>query len=101
MALQRTKATLPTSLSLHNLKQTAAWVRDCLDPMIAREGPNAMHPEDVLLLHDLFQDLQKYPLDRDVVATSRIHRAVAEVSGKATRWPFKLVDECDKVVTAL
>lgn len=90
-------STPPPTLSLANLRQTASWIRDDLDPLVAREGPDIMHPDDVLNLQELFKDLQLYRLDLSVIAASRIHRAVQEVCGKATRWPQKLAEECDKV----
>ena len=58
-----------------------------------------MHLDDVLTLHELFVALQHSP---DILATTlratRIHRAVMEVAGKATRWPGRLADECDNVL---
>ncbi|KAF2194884.1 hypothetical protein K469DRAFT_650869, partial [Zopfia rhizophila CBS 207.26] len=88
-----------TDLSPTRLRQLATWIRDQLDPIIAREGPDAMHPDDVLMLHEVFRALQH---TKDITATTlratRIHRAVMEVAGKATRWPSGLADECDKVI---
>lgn len=86
-------------LSRSRLRQLAAWIRDTLDPLIAREGPNIMHPDDVLTLHKLFVALQHSPdISATTLRATRIHRAVMEVAGKATRWPGRLADECDKVL---
>lgn len=80
------------------LRQRASWIRDGLDPRIARDGPDCMHPDDVLTLHELFVGLQEADLSISTLRYSRIHVAILEVSGKATRWPKRLAEECDKVV---
>ncbi|KAF2396353.1 hypothetical protein EJ06DRAFT_585235 [Trichodelitschia bisporula] len=46
-------------LSPNHLRATAAWIRDDLDPLVAREGPNALHPDDVITLHSLLVALQR------------------------------------------
>lgn len=94
-------AVLPESMRPEALRYTAAWIRDSLDPVIAREGPEVMWPDDCLKLQELFQNLQIYPLDKSVMSATRIHNAVLEVAGKATRWPHRLADECDKVRPSL
>lgn len=80
------------------LRKRATWIRDVLDPIIARDGPDTMHPNDVLVLHELFTKLQRCESTRWTLRFSRIHYAVSEVAGKATRWPSRLADECDKLV---
>ncbi|EKG12287.1 hypothetical protein MPH_10592, partial [Macrophomina phaseolina MS6] len=80
------------------LRQRASWIRDDLDPRIARDGPDCMHPDDVLTLHELFVGLQDADLSISTLRFSRIHLAILEVSGKATRWPKRLAKECDKTV---
>ena len=45
-------------LSRPRLRQLAAWIRDTLDPLMAREGPDIIHSDDVLTLHELFVALQ-------------------------------------------
>ena len=84
------------------LKLLARWIRDHLDPMIAREGPQALKPDDVLYLHDMFIAFAKDPLGVGITSQtlrySRMHRAILDITGKATRWPGRLVDLCDEVV---
>lgn len=87
-----------TSPTATELRLRAIWIRDVLDPPIARDGPDTMHPNDVLILHELFTQLQRCEVTRCALRFSRIHYAVAEVAGKATRWPSRLADECDKLV---
>ncbi|KAK7535064.1 uncharacterized protein J3D65DRAFT_604485 [Phyllosticta citribraziliensis] len=86
-------------LSKEALRQRASWIRDVLDPQIARDGPEVMSPDDVLTLHELFQALLDVEqLSMSVLRYSRIHMAVTDVCGKATRWPKKLAEGCDHVV---
>jgi hypothetical protein len=88
------------SLTLKTLRKTAAWIRDDLDPLVAREGPQALDPNDVLSLHSLLLDLQMEPISIHLLRTSRIYLAVREICGKATRWPSRLIDEADQVIQA-
>lgn len=92
------EAEYPASLHVVNLRQTSAWIRDDLDRLIARQGPNALHPDDVLTLHSIFLNLQQHKISLATMRFSRIHLAVSDVCGKATRWPKKLADEADRVV---
>lgn len=57
-----------------------------------------MHPDDVLTLHDIFTLLQHTQISANTLRASRIHTAVLAVSGKATRWPGRLADECDRLI---
>ena len=82
------------------LRHVAYWIRDELDPIIAREGPEHLRPDDVLVLHDLFQVLRMSTTITalDLRATG-IHKAVLDVSGMATRWPGRLCDDCDRIIS--
>jgi len=81
------------------LRQIAAWIRDELDPVIAREGPEVLRADDVLMLHDTFNSLRNSQAITalDLRATG-VHKAVMEVAGTATRWPGRLVDDCDRLI---
>lgn len=84
------------------LKSLTHWIRDELDPIVAREGPLALTPDDVLKLHDMFTSFAHDPHDAGIsLATlrfSRMHQAVLDVASKATRWPGRLIDLCDDVI---
>lgn len=95
------EADYPRTLHVVNLRKTSAWVRDTLDPLMARDGPSELHPDDVLTLHDIFLALQHHQISLATMQFSRIHLAVSEVCGKATRWPTKLADEADRVIRCL
>lgn len=95
-------ATSPiASLSRSRLKALSIWVRDELDQLVAREGPNVLRPDDVLILHETFIALYHAAeiTALDLRATG-IHRAVQDISGVATRWPSRLCDDCDKIITS-
>ncbi|KAF2683819.1 hypothetical protein K458DRAFT_478168 [Lentithecium fluviatile CBS 122367] len=89
-----------TDISRPHLRQIAYWIRDELDPIIAREGPEHLRVDDVLILHDIFQALRTSSsiTALDLRATG-IHKAVLDVSGLATRWPGRLCDDCDKIIS--
>ncbi|KAF2202480.1 hypothetical protein GQ43DRAFT_310365 [Delitschia confertaspora ATCC 74209] len=96
-----TEDTLPTTVTRARLRELASWIRDELDLTVAREGPDIMHADDVLLLHDLFETLLTSPIITvNTLRATGIHRAVMFVCGKATRWPSKLIDQCDLIVEA-
>lgn len=86
----------PAILSPSDLRETAAWIRDVLDPLVAREGPNELHPDDVLSLHTILLSLQKWTVTRWTLRYSRIGLAILEICGKCTRWPAKLAEEADR-----
>ncbi|KAL9094985.1 MAG: hypothetical protein Q9165_002587 [Trypethelium subeluteriae] len=84
------------------LKYMARWIRDELDPQVAREGPQALKPDDVLRLHDAFTAFALNPstigISLPVLRYSRIHRAIQIIARKATRWPGRLIDLCDDII---
>jgi hypothetical protein len=86
-------------LSRPRLKGLARWIRDDLDLVVAREGPKALQPDDVLTLHETFVALRLATgiTVSDLRATG-IHRALQDVAGVATRWPGRLCDDCDKII---
>lgn len=87
-------------LSRAKLKQLTSWIRDGLDLLVAREGPDILRPDDVLYLHETFIALKQsqYITVLDLRATG-IHRAVQDIAGVATRWPGRLCDDCDKIIS--
>lgn len=89
----------PVDLSRPRLRHLCGWIRDELDPIVAREGPGSLAADDVLVLHDLFQALRTSTkiTSLDLRATG-IHRAIMEISGVATRWPGRLCDDCNKII---
>jgi hypothetical protein len=96
-----TASPIPSILSSSALRETASWIRDVLDPAVAREGSGQLQPDDVLTLHNLLIALRQYSVPLSTIRYSRIHLAVSEICGKATRWPAKLCDEADLVVQEL
>lgn len=90
---------LSADLSRARLRNLTRWIRDDLDLLVAREGPNVLRPDDVLTLHETFVALRHATniTALDLRATG-VHKAVQDISGVATRWPGRLCDDCDKIV---
>lgn len=88
----------PSIITCANLRLFASWIRDDLDVLVARDGPESLRADDLLRLNELFTRLQDASVTAPMLRSSRIHRAVIEIAGKATRWPGRLADECDKLV---
>ncbi|KAF1844198.1 uncharacterized protein K460DRAFT_160168 [Cucurbitaria berberidis CBS 394.84] len=86
-------------LSRPRLKQLATWIRDDLDLLVAREGPDVLRPDDVLILHEAFLALrQAHNITSSDLRATGIYRAVKDIAGVATRWPGRLCDDCDKII---
>ncbi|KAF7189105.1 hypothetical protein HII31_09527 [Pseudocercospora fuligena] len=83
-----------------HLRKQARWIRDTLDPQVAQDGPDALHSDDILTLDELLRGLLGSGLGVEDIRYSRIHLAVNAISGKATRWPRKLIDRCENLRTA-
>ncbi|KAI9705689.1 MAG: hypothetical protein M1820_005099 [Bogoriella megaspora] len=90
------------TFSPDELRMLARWIRDDLDPLVAREGPQALAVDVVLELHETFSAFAADPhgvgIHMKSLKYSRIHRAVIEVASKATRWPGRLINLCDEVI---
>lgn len=101
MALETVPATSPASdLSRQRLRQIATWIRDELDPLVAREGPDVLRADDVLTLHEVFRALRtSTTLSALDLRATGIHKAIIDVAGIATRWPGRLADDCDKIIS--
>ena len=88
-----------TDLSRSKLKHIAMWIRDDLDLLVAREGPDVLRPDDVLNLHETFVALRHSHVTILDLRATGIHRAVQEIAGVATRWPVRLCNDCDKLIS--
>ncbi|KAF2418048.1 hypothetical protein EJ08DRAFT_707452 [Tothia fuscella] len=92
---------IPESLKPEALRCAAAWIRDDLDPLVAREGPKALGQDEIISIHTLLILMQQHQIPLHTLRFSRIHLAIDELRGKATRWPKMLVMEADCVVEYL
>lgn len=77
------------------LLRQSRWIRDDLDLQVARDGPDALHSNDILTLDEFLRRLLSSNISLDDIRISRIHFAIDAISGKATRWPTKLIDRAD------
>ncbi|KAK3725463.1 hypothetical protein LTR37_000433 [Vermiconidia calcicola] len=77
------------------LLQKARWIRDELDPQVARDGPDALHSDNILTLDELLRRLLISRIVLEDIRFSRLHLAIISMSGRATRWPKKLIDRAE------
>lgn len=83
-------------LTIIHLRLSASWIRDTLDLAIARHGPSVLSVHDMLVIQDLLIRLLNAPdVTFAMLRVSRMHCAVMEMAGKATRWPGLICDLCD------
>ena len=75
------------------LLQQSRWIRDDLDLQVARDGPDALHSNDVLTLDEFLRRLQESNISAEDIRVGRLHLAIAAIAGQATRWPTKLIDK--------
>lgn len=97
MATPQTK--FPT-FSPDYLRAQSRWIRDELDPQVARDGPDALHSDDILRLDDFLRCLQDSDFDIRDIRFSRIHLAILDICGRATRWPTRIILRCNQLQTA-
>jgi hypothetical protein len=86
-------------LDLQYLKGRVSWIRDDLDPLVARDGPNTLRPDTVILLFKFFEQLRTSYLSLETIRDSRLHLALIDIAGRATRWPIKLIEEAEDVIS--
>lgn len=77
------------------LLEQCRWIRDDLDPQIARDGPDALHSDDLLTLDEFLRRLLSSNISLEDIRFSRLHLAILSISGQATRWPSKLIERAD------
>lgn len=85
-------------LDMSNLKTHSQWIRNTLDPLIARDGPEAISVEDALYLDQLLRKLLLVSISVQEVRLSRIHLALLEIAGRSSRWPHRLVERAEAVI---
>jgi hypothetical protein len=85
-------------LDLQYLKGRVSWIRDDLDPLVARDGPNTLGPDTVVILFKFFEQLRTSYLSLETIRDSRIHLALIDIARRATRWPCRLIDEAEEII---
>lgn len=88
---------LTSILDSEYLRQQARWIRDTLDPQVAQHGSDALHSDETLTLDELLRKILDSHVSLEGIRYSRMHLAIIEISGRATRWPKKLIDKCDAI----
>lgn len=79
------------------LLRQCRWIRDDLDPQIARDGPDALHSDEILRLDEFLRRLLTSNISLEDIRHSRLHLAIENISGQATRWPKRLIERADAV----
>ncbi|QIW96194.1 hypothetical protein AMS68_001712 [Peltaster fructicola] len=87
-------------LDSNDLKSHSHWIRNTLDPLIARDGPEAISVEDALYLDQFFRKILLLTPSVKDIRLSRVHLALLEVAGRSTRWPHRLVERAEAVIRA-
>lgn len=82
------------------LRLRTRWIRDDLDPQVARDGPDALHADDILKLDEFLRHLLIAKVTVDTLQYSRIHLAILLIAGHGTRWPSRLIERCDALNAA-
>lgn len=88
----------PPAYAKDELRSQSVWIRDKLDPIVAREGWSCLAADTIQELSDFLSGLQKISLTLDDLYYSRIHKAVGDMAARATRWPTALVHLCDTLI---
>lgn len=91
---------ITTLLNPSYLKSKARWIRDTLDPLVARDGPEAISVEDALDLDQFLRKLLLVMLPVQDIRTSRIHFSLLEIAGHSTRWPHRLIERAEAIIKA-
>ena len=86
--------TSPQHLTTHT-----HWIRNTLDLQIAHSGPEALAANDLLDLDSFLRGLlaQASQITLETLRTSRIHLAVLDICGRATRWPLKVIERAEAI----
>lgn len=75
------------------------WIRNTLDLQIAQNGPEALTANDLLdidsFLRGLLAHASEIPLS--TLRSTRIHLAVLDICGRATRWPLKVIERAEAI----
>lgn len=97
MSRNFTDATLLTSTP--HLTAQAHWIRNSLDLQIAQSGPEALSANDLLEIDSFLRSLLYYAegLSLATLRSSRIHLAILDICGRATRWPLKVIERSEAI----
>ncbi|KAK4542675.1 hypothetical protein LTR36_006247 [Oleoguttula mirabilis] len=74
------------------LRRQARWIRDELDPQIARDGRDALHSDHILRIDEFLRRLLIANISLKDLRYSRVHLAIKDIAGLATRWPDRLIE---------
>lgn len=86
-------------ISPEHLIAKSHWIRNTLDLQIAQAGPEALSANDLLEIDSFLRSLLYYAggLSVATLRSSRIHLAVLDICGRATRWPLKVIERAEAI----
>jgi hypothetical protein len=103
------KATMPNltrnftdanrTISSQHLITHSHWIRNTLNLQIAHSGPEALAANDLLDLDSFLRNLlsQAPHISLETLRTTRIHLAVLDICGRASRWPLKVIERAEAI----
>ncbi|KAL1584640.1 hypothetical protein WHR41_06829 [Cladosporium halotolerans] len=82
-----------------HLTSQAHWIRNTLDLQIAQSGPEALQANDLLDVDSFLRSLLSFAsgVSLATLRSSRIHLAILDICGRATRWPLKVIERAEAV----
>jgi len=95
--LSDTSESSADEISVEHLHHKAAWIRDDLEPNVARHGPDWLKPDQVVHVFSLLEQLRHSQIPVETIRSSRIHLAVLTLTSPGTRWPKTVVELAEKV----
>lgn len=91
----------PLILDPQYIRARTRWIRDDLDPQLARDGPDILSPDIVITLFTFLEELRRSTPSLETLRSSRVHLALLDMTGCATRWPGKLINKADHLIKHL
>jgi hypothetical protein len=81
------------------LRSQTHWIRNTLDLQIAQSGPEALTANDLLDIDSFLRGLLPHAseISTSTLRSTRIHLAVLDICGRATRWPLKVIERAEAI----
>lgn len=82
-----------------HLTSQTHWIRNTLDLQIAHAGPEALPANDLLDIDSFLRNLLSCAsgISLATLRSSRIHIAILDICGRATRWPLKVIERGEAI----
>ena len=67
-------------LDPESLRKQARWIRDELDPMVSRHGPDSLKPDQVVMVFKFLEMLRRSRVPIEHIRYSRLHMPLILIS---------------------